>query len=243
MRFRVFVRPRGGRVPRRGAASAARQDKKIALVVSKAVAFLLNGHFPYGQLVRLPGHERLRTHAGGPGPRGGRFRAFHGEDINGSCLDCSWARGKLPKPTSRVYQQAGQTPLPWPPTLGMAAAGPVTPAGRVGGGVTAASKLFSRRKTMVGWRNGTQRQIGDWPSLTSLIHHTKVRRYTRTYVHTFIRWSMEYISSCGILFHVVYCNLQFFQQPWRSPIYSRPESELRRVHSLNCTRQFCALEA
>ena len=80
MRFRVFVRPRGGRVPRRGAASAARQDKKIALVVSKAVAFLLNGHFPYGQLVRLPGHERLRTHAGGPGPRGGRFRAFHGED-------------------------------------------------------------------------------------------------------------------------------------------------------------------
>ncbi len=111
------------------------------------------------------------------------------------------------------------------------------------GGVTAASKLFSRRKTMVGWRNGTQRQIGDWPSLTSLIHHTKVRRYTRTYVHTFIRWSMEYISSCGILCHVVYCNLQFFQQPWRSPIYSRPESELRRVHSLNCTRQFCALEA
>ena len=110
-------------------------------------------------------------------------------------------------------------------------------------GATHASRLFSRRKTMVGWRNGTQRQIGDWPSLTSLIHHTKVRRYTRTCVHTFIRLSMEYISSCGILFHVVYCNLQFFQQPWRSPIYSRPESELRRVHSLNCTRQFCALEA
>ena len=150
MRFRVFVRPRGGRVPRRGAASAARQDKKIALVVSKAVAFLLNGHFPYGQLVRPLGHERMRTHAGGPGPRRGRFRAFHGEEINGSCLDCPWARGKLPKPTSRVGQQAGRAHLSWPPTLSTVAAGPVTPAGRIGGGATDASRLFSRRKTMVG---------------------------------------------------------------------------------------------
>ena len=115
------------------------------------------------------------------------------------------------------------------------------------GGVTAASKLFSRRKTMVGWRNGTQRQIGDWPSLTSLIHHTKVRRYEGTHVHTYIPsfgglWNIFH-RVVYILSHVVYCNLQFFQQPWRSPIYSRPESELRRVHSLNCTRQFCALEA
>ena len=146
MRFRVFVRPRGGRVPRRGAASAARQDKKIALVVSKAVAFLLNGHFPYGQLVRLPGHERLRTHAGGPGPRGGRFRAFHGEDINGSCLDCSWARGKLPKPTSRVGQQADRTPLSRPPTLGTAAAGPVSPAGLVGGARRTPRDVFPGEK-------------------------------------------------------------------------------------------------
>ena len=117
---------------RRGVRGAPR-DKKIALVVSKAVAFLLNGHFPYGQLVRPLGHERMRTHAGGPGPRRGRFRAFHGEEINGSCLDCSWARGKLPKPSSRVGQQAGRTPLSRPPTLDTAAAGPVTPAGRVGG--------------------------------------------------------------------------------------------------------------
>ena len=102
-------------------------------MVSKVVAFLPNGHFPYGQLVRPLGHERMRTHAGGPGPRRGRFRAFHGEEINASCLHRPWARGKLPKPTSRVGQQADRTPLSRPPTLGTAAAGPVTPAGRVGG--------------------------------------------------------------------------------------------------------------
>ena len=50
-----------------------------------------------------------------------------------SCLDCPCARGKLPKPTSRVGQQAGRTPLSRTPTLGTAAVGPVTPAGRVGG--------------------------------------------------------------------------------------------------------------
>ena len=134
VRLRGFVRRRGSRVPGRGAASAARQDKKSSFwVVSKAVAFLHNGHFPYGQLARPLGHERMRTHAGGPGPRRGRFRAFHGEEINASCLHRPWARGKLPKPTSRVGQQAGRTPLSRPPTLGTAAAGPVTPAGRVGG--------------------------------------------------------------------------------------------------------------
>ena len=51
----------------------------------------------------------------------------------GSCLDCPWARGKLPKPTSRVGQQAGRAHLSWPPTLSTVAAGPVTPAGRIGG--------------------------------------------------------------------------------------------------------------
>ena len=75
----------------------------------------------------------MRTHAGGPGPRRGRFRAFHGEEINASCLHCPCARGKLPKPTSRVGHQESRTPLSRPPTLGTAAAGPVTPAGRVGG--------------------------------------------------------------------------------------------------------------
>ena len=54
--------------------------------------------------------------------------------------DCPCARGKLPNPTSRVGQQAGRTPLSRPPTLGTAAAGPVTPAGRVGGGATDASR-------------------------------------------------------------------------------------------------------
>lgn len=86
-----------------------------------------------GQSVRPPGHERMRTQAGGPGPRRGRFWAFHGEEINASCLHCPCARGKLPNLTSRVGQQAGRTPLSRPPTLGTAAAGPVTPAGRVGG--------------------------------------------------------------------------------------------------------------
>ena len=75
----------------------------------------------------------MRTHAGGPGPRRGRFRAFHGEEINASCLHCPCARGKLPKPTSRVGHQESRTPLSRPPTLGTAAAGPVTSAGRVGG--------------------------------------------------------------------------------------------------------------
>ena len=204
MRFRVFVRPRGGRVPRRGAASAARQDKKIALVVSKAVAFLLNGHFPYGQLVRLPGHERLRTHAGGPGPRGGRFRAFHGEDINGSCLDCSWARGKLPKPTSRVYQQAGQTPLPWPPTLGMAAAGPVTPAGRVGGRDGRLETFFPAKNDgrLAQWHSATNRGLAQSNQPHSSYEGTKVHTYMRTYLHSvvygiyFIVW---YSIPCGLL--------------------------------------------
>ena len=82
---------------------------------------------------QTPGHERMRTHAGGPGPRRGRFWAFHGEEINASCLHCPCARGKLPNLTSRVGQQAGRTPLSRPPTLGTAAAGPVTPAGRVWG--------------------------------------------------------------------------------------------------------------
>ena len=134
VRFRVFVRRRGRRVPGRGATSAARQDKKTPVrVVPKALAFLPNGHFPYGQLVRPPGHERMRTHAGGPGPRRGRFWAFHGEEVQGLSWDCPCARGKLPNPTSRVGQQAGRTPLSRPPTLGTVAAGPVTPAGRVGG--------------------------------------------------------------------------------------------------------------
>ena len=134
VRFRVFVRRRGRRVPGRGATSAARQDKKSPVrVVPKALAFLPNGHFPYGQSVSPPGHERMRTQAGGPGPRRGRFWAFHGEEINASCLHCPCARGKLPNLTSRVGQQAGRTPLSRPPTLGTAAAGPVTPAGRVGG--------------------------------------------------------------------------------------------------------------
>ena len=63
-----------------------------------------------------------------------RFWAFHGEEVQGLSWDCPCARGKLPNPTSRVGQQAGRTPLSRPPTLGTAAAGPVTPAGRVGGG-------------------------------------------------------------------------------------------------------------
>ena len=120
----------------RGAARRPRRaktKKSPVRVVPKALAFLPNGHFPYGQLVRPPGCERMRTHAGGPGPRRGRFWAFHGEEINASCLHCPCARGKLPNPTSRVGQQAGRTPLSRPPTLGTAAAGPVTPAGRVGG--------------------------------------------------------------------------------------------------------------
>ena len=112
----------------RGAARRPRRaktKKSPVRVVPKALAFLPNGHFPYGQLVRPPGCERMRTHAGGPGPRRGRFWAFHGEEVQG----LSW----LPNPTSRVGQHAGRTPLSRPPTLGTAAAGPVTPAGRVGG--------------------------------------------------------------------------------------------------------------
>ena len=118
---------------------------------------------------------------------------------------------------------------------------PVTPAGRVEG-VTAASKLFPGENDgrLAQWHSATNRGLAQSNQPHSSYEGTKVHTYIRTYLHSVVYGN---ISSCGILFHVVYCNLQFFQQPWRSPIYSRPESELRRVHSLNCTRQFCALEA
>ena len=81
VRFRVFVRRRGSRVPGRGAASAARQDKKSAVwVVSKAVAFLPYDHFPYGQLARPPSTKGCAHMPVVLDPRRGRFRAFHGED-------------------------------------------------------------------------------------------------------------------------------------------------------------------
>jgi hypothetical protein len=134
VRFRVFVRRRGRRVPGRGATSAARQDKKIAGPGgSEGPRIPPQRSLSLWAISQTPGHERMRTHAGGPGPRRGRFWAFHGEEINASCLRCPCARGKLPNPTSRVGQQAGRTPLSRPPTLGTAAAGPVTPAGRVWG--------------------------------------------------------------------------------------------------------------
>ena len=134
VRFRVFVRRRGRRVPGRGATSAARQDKKIAGPGgSEGPRIPPQRSLSLWAISQTPGHERMRTHAGGPGPRRGRFWAFHGEEINASCLHCPCARGKLPNLTSRVGQQAGRTPLSRPPTLGTAAAGPVTPAGRVWG--------------------------------------------------------------------------------------------------------------
>ena len=75
VRFRVFVRRRGSRVPGRGAASAARQDKKSAVV-----AFLPYDHFPYGQLARPPSTKGCAHMPVVLDPRRGRFRAFHGED-------------------------------------------------------------------------------------------------------------------------------------------------------------------
>ena len=75
VRFRVFVRRRGSRVPGRGAASAARQDKKSAVV-----AFLPYDHFPYGQLARPPSTKGCAHIPVVLDPRRERFRAFHGED-------------------------------------------------------------------------------------------------------------------------------------------------------------------
>ena len=110
VRFRVFVRRRGSRVPGRGAASAARQDKNIAgLGGFEGRRIPPQRSLSLWTISQTPRARRMRTHAGGPGPRRGRFRAFHGEEINGSCLDCPCAHGKLPKPTSRVGPQAGRT--------------------------------------------------------------------------------------------------------------------------------------
>ena len=132
----------------RGAAQrcAATRQKSAVWVVSKAVAFLPYDHFPYGQLAR----PRARKDAHMPvvlDPKEGGFGRFTVR--TGSCLDCPWARGKLPKPTSRVGQRAGRAHLSWPPTLSTVAAGPVTPAGRIGGR-DGRLETFSRRKTMVG---------------------------------------------------------------------------------------------
>ena len=150
VRFRVFVRRRGSRV--RGAARRPRRAKtktSPVWVVSKAVAFLPNGHFPYGQLVRPPGHERMRTHAGGPGPRRGRFRAFHGEEINGSCLI---ARARTAscrnRPRGSVHRQVGHLFAAADARYGRGR--PCDARGACWGGATDASRLFSRRKTMVG---------------------------------------------------------------------------------------------
>ncbi len=74
--------------------------------------------------------------------------------------DCPCARGKLPNPTSRVGQQAGRTPLSRPPTLGTAAAGPVTPAGRVGGGRDGRLETFFPAKNdgrLTQWQSATNR--------------------------------------------------------------------------------------
>ena len=69
VRFRVFVRRRGSRVPGRGAASAARQDKKIGgLGGFEGRRFPPLRSLSLWAISQTPEHERMRTHAGGPGP-------------------------------------------------------------------------------------------------------------------------------------------------------------------------------
>ena len=115
MRFRVFVRRRGSRVPGRGAASAARQDKNIAgLGVFEGRRIPPQRSLSRWTISQTP-RARKDAHTCRWSWTEKRAVSFHGEEINASCLNCPCARGKLPKPTSMVGPQAGRTPLSLPP--------------------------------------------------------------------------------------------------------------------------------